>query len=265
MVELAKNFVDFCSDFLLLGLSLCAVGGLLLALWSAVSRRSSWLLVVACSALALGVLAVVGGAVPRFVAPAVHRWEGRHPVFERPMHCVSLDAAGERRVVVLGSATDDEPARPALSQLSRPSLARLAEGVAIFRSCGAAAMWFTGDASARVSMLAAVALGVPATVVHIMPGGETTATEAAVLRPVLGDEPFVLVSSALHMPRAMALFEARGMVPVAAPTDFLGSATRPHRALLPNARSYELWMKYLHERIGLLWARLNGELDSAPQ
>ena len=37
----------------------------------------------------------------------------------------------------------------------------------------------------------------------------------------IGQTPFILVTSAGHMPRSMAVFEAQGMQPIPAPTEFI--------------------------------------------
>ena len=273
LITAAKHFVAFVVNFLQLGLSLCLFGSLLLAWWRVVARRGAAhgespaslepLRVAGSLSLGLGALLLVGGAMPGFIAPTVHRWESLYPSFDAPARCVALDGTSERRVVVLGSAANDAPGRSAVSRLSSQGVSRLAEGVGIYRSCGAKALLLTGDFSAQAAALAAQALGVPSSATRVVPGAITTAMEAAVLHPLLGAEPFILVSSALHLPRAMALFEERGMAPVAAPTAFLTATVDSGAPFLPHAHSYELWQHYLHERIGLLWGRLSGDLSAS--
>jgi len=51
----------------------------------------------------------------------------------------------------------------------------------------------------------------------------STAEHAANLKPLVEDSPFLLVTSAIHMPRAMRSFRRAGLNPVAYPVDVLSS------------------------------------------
>ena len=66
-----------------------------------------------------------------------------------------------------------------------------------------------------------------------------TADEAEIIAKMIGRERFILVTSAAHMPRSMALFKKRGLQPIPAPTDFLvreGPGPDPGR-FFPHASS----------------------------
>jgi uncharacterized SAM-binding protein YcdF (DUF218 family) len=47
-----------------------------------------------------------------------------------------------------------------------------------------------------------------------------TNDQARLIQPIVGDDLFLLVTSATHMPRSIALFKSLGMHPIAAPTDW---------------------------------------------
>jgi len=49
----------------------------------------------------------------------------------------------------------------------------------------------------------------------------STAEHPANVRPMLQDKPFLLVTSAVHMPRTMRTFQKAGLKPIAYPVDFL--------------------------------------------
>jgi uncharacterized SAM-binding protein YcdF (DUF218 family) len=88
-----------------------------------------------------------------------------------------------------------------------------------------------------------------------------TDDEAQELARRLGAEPFLLVTSAWHMPRSMALCEKAGLHPIAAPADFM---LRPEADAGWNLLAWDLGAlerstKAIHERLGLLWARLRGQ------
>jgi uncharacterized SAM-binding protein YcdF (DUF218 family) len=71
----------------------------------------------------------------------------------------------------------------------------------------------------------------------------------------------ILVTSAIHMPRAILLFRKAGINPVASPTNFIlkyGS----HKSLLewlPNAGHIGMMEAALHEYVGIIWAKIGGD------
>ncbi len=275
LVLTAKALVDFLTNFLQVGLLLCLCGGALLAgrhiairhRVAAVASPMPRLLGVGLLGLVVGVLFIVGGAMRPPIILALQHWESRYPPFNKHLSCAMLDRAEHRWVVVLGSAASGVQSRSAIVRLREQGLSRLTQGISVYRQCEAQTLGFSGDSSAKVSALAARELGVPSGATRILHGARTTAEEALLWAPLLGGEPFILVSSAWHLPRAMALFEAQGMAPVAAPTDFITGtkpvSSSPLSLLLLHPQNYELWILYLHERIGLLWAHFNGDLQTA--
>lgn len=73
----------------------------------------------------------------------------------------------------------------------------------------------------------------------------------------IGNDPFILVTSASHMPRAMRIAAALGGKAVAAPCDFEGYSAGPfYKQLIPSSRQLCRTEKALHEYLGLLWFRL---------
>jgi uncharacterized SAM-binding protein YcdF (DUF218 family) len=91
-------------------------------------------------------------------------------------------------------------------------------------------------------------------------GSWDTDDQAAALRPIVGDDPLVLVTSAVHLPRAMALFRGQGLDPLPAPTQHQAAARfRPRLGwLLPTAGRLTMLTSAWHEYLGLTWAWLRG-------
>ena len=85
-----------------------------------------------------------------------------------------------------------------------------------------------------------------------------TADEAVRLYELLHEAPAALVTSASHLPRAVALCAAQRLHVVPCPTDFLGTTPRPWRwsDLAWDVPSLERTTVAAHERLGLWWARL---------
>ena len=85
-----------------------------------------------------------------------------------------------------------------------------------------------------------------------------TEEEAARLREQLGDAPVALVTSAWHLPRAMALCAARGLHVLPCPTDFLyGTPPRWRWSdYLWEVPALERSTVAVHERLGRWWSQL---------
>ena len=84
-----------------------------------------------------------------------------------------------------------------------------------------------------------------------------------------GADDLILVTSALHMPRSLAIFRTQGLDPIPAPTDFLVTAAdwefflRPDVEvqlfnLIPSADDLRLTSMALKELIGMAVYRLRG-------
>jgi len=82
-----------------------------------------------------------------------------------------------------------------------------------------------------------------------------TKEEAWAMKERLGTAPFILVTSAYHMPRSMKLFEHEGLSPIPAPTDFFYE-DRVHPKSTLSGKQLEKTEKALHEYLGLLWMYL---------
>jgi len=72
-----------------------------------------------------------------------------------------------------------------------------------------------------------------------------------------------LVTSAMHMPRAMRVFRAQGLEPCAAPVDYLALQNVPWYVLAPQTSALLKFDKYLHELIGSWVYERRGWFDRA--
>ncbi len=72
---------------------------------------------------------------------------------------------------------------------------------------------------------------------------------------------FRLVTSALHMPRAMGVFETQGLSPCAIPVDYVAVKPVPWYAIAPQTTAIAKFRTYLHERIGYRLYKAKGWID----
>lgn len=73
----------------------------------------------------------------------------------------------------------------------------------------------------------------------------------AFLKDQLGEKPFLLVTSATHMPRAMAIAERLGLNALPKPAGFLANDMGGLRSFLPSISAIMTWQVVLHEIVGL--------------
>jgi len=99
--------------------------------------------------------------------------------------------------------------------------------------------------------------GVKKSDIIMQPKPRYTKEEAIAIKKRLKDKPFILITSAYHMPRAIKIFKQSGLNPIPAPTDFKIEKINPfysHPEAKWLARTERAW----HEYIGLLWLKING-------
>jgi uncharacterized SAM-binding protein YcdF (DUF218 family) len=165
-------------------------------------------------------------------------------------------------VVVLGGGHTSNQEFPANAQLENPSLARLVEGIRIHRMlpgnklllCGGAVF----DPVPEAMTMAAVArmLGVDPDDIVLESQSKGTGQQSQFVKGIVQDDRCVLVTSAVHMPRAMLLFEQKGLRPIPAPTEFgdwMRKENSPNQ-FFPRAVELRKVEAALHEYLGLLWA-----------
>ena len=171
-------------------------------------------------------------------------------------------------VVVLGSANTTDPGIPESNQLSSTSLYRLVEGIRIQRELPHTFLLLSGGASqdprpnAVVAGNVAESLGMDKGLLFIEKRPRDTAEEAELLQPVLNETPFILVTSAAHMERAMKLFKDAGTHPIPAPTDFLikGGDHLTSSSLVPSLENLGLSRRLIYAWGAEAWNALNGLL-----
>lgn len=170
-------------------------------------------------------------------------------------------------IVVLGGGyTWNESWAPS-SNLIGNSLPRLNEGIRLWRANPGAKMIFTGAAAitnpvstAEAGARVAESLGVPRSDIITLDQPKDTEEEAASVKQAIGDAPFLLVTSASHLPRAMIFFKHVGLKPLPAPANQLAidSPLNPWERAIPSP----VWLMHSdrvgYETLGRIWQWLKG-------
>jgi uncharacterized SAM-binding protein YcdF (DUF218 family) len=195
----------------------------------------------------LGTLSPVGDAL---LGPLEHRYP--------PLRLEqSLAAVGY--IVVLGSRYAPRDGIPVTAALDEDGLVRIVEGIRLARRIPSARLVVSGGApSGRVGSALGYAdlardLGIGEESLIVLSTPLDTNAEARALAARLGRAPFILVTSASHMPRAILLMERAGAHPVPAPTgqQVDRSIAWSWHDLLPTSAGLRKSEYALHEYLGL--------------
>ncbi|MCA1959175.1 MAG: YdcF family protein [Desulfomonile sp.] len=180
----------------------------------------------------------------------------------------ALSTKGVRYVVVLsGDFHEGE-----ISSVDRLgcSVVRLIEGIRLWKGVPGSKLVLTGGMipglSEDVSIAKALAdvslqFGVPREALVLEDASWTTEDQAKLVAPIVGKEPFALVTSAYHMPRSLMLFRYQGVSPIPAPADFKAKKIKlNYSTLIPQARGLEMTQIAQKERLAMLWLAIKYKL-----
>lgn len=146
-------------------------------------------------------------------------------------------------VVVLGGGYTWNPNWAPSSNLINNSLPRLTEGIRLWYENPGSKLIFTGAAAktnpvstAEAGARVAESLGIPRSEIIVLDKPKDTEEEAAAVKEAIGDAPFLLVTSASHLPRAMIFFRRAGLTPLPAPANQLAieSPLNPWERAIPS-------------------------------
>jgi uncharacterized SAM-binding protein YcdF (DUF218 family) len=173
--------------------------------------------------------------------------ESRYPRLTDPSPLRKGSEAPLRWVAVLGGG--------------RTKYSRLIEGVRVQKALpGSKLLLSVGradDGAVQDAMEMAQILGLRQEEITIIRDAMDTREEARRMSQTIGENRFVLVTSASHMPRAMELFRSAGMNPLPAPTEHLAPSGPGYVYWIPSADSLYGSERAIYEYLGLLWLRLS--------
>lgn len=226
-----------------------------LGLWLARKRPR---LGLGLSALALAMLTVLStGVGARMLARPL---ESQNPPLTSTEH---IDA---QAIVVLGGGRildapeyggQDVPKMTTLGRLRYGAYLQRATGLPVLVSGGAP----DGRAGSEAEMMARILrheMSVP--VRWVENASDNTAQNAEFSAKLLGADgvkKIVLVTDAMHMPRARRAFEQFGLTVLPAPTVFITTEHMSRKAWLPGASGMQNSYYALHEWLGLIWYQLH--------
>jgi uncharacterized SAM-binding protein YcdF (DUF218 family) len=236
--------VPLCIEILFLGL---------LLLWA--SRRQR----LGKSLVTLGAVLL---AVFSYGPAAEHLLKG----LEYKYYPLKVSVSDVRWVVVLGAGASCDSNLPIGNQIDPSGLFRLIEGVRLYMEYPGCKLLLSGGSTKPAKPadnMAGIALQMGVTKQDLVLETDSldTEDEVRIISSIVKGDRFILVTSAAHMPRSMALFEREGIHPVPAPTDYLVKQHCPGVYLpMPGVHGLEQSTTAFYEYLGLAWMKLRSRI-----
>ncbi len=170
---------------------------------------------------------------------------------------------------MLGGGVIADSRLPDVSKLSDASLACTVGGLLMHRQLPGSRLLFSGgkvfEPAKEAELMARLAQELGALPDNLVIEDDSLDTEdqARLIKELVGQERFLLVTSAVHMPRSMALFQKQGLHPVPCPVGHLvkqPQAWSPDQ-FFPNSGGLRKVEAAAHEYLGLAWAWARGSIQ----
>ena len=259
-----KKFLPPLFSPLALCLELIAVG-LLLLCFSGKQRTGKTLVALG---LILLIMSSYEGVSGRFLRTLESQYS---PLNLSRVLAEQEEGIGKRPVkwiVVLAGGVTGDTTLPYQLQITHHSRVRLVEGIRFHRNLPGSKIILTGgigfSGAPEATILSRVAeeLGVAKSSMVLEVESRDTKDHPLYVRPIVKEDPFILVTSAFHMPRAVKLFAKQGLEPIPAPT---GQWIPPPRFwspvnFFPSSSGLRLAELAYHEYMGIAWAWLRGQI-----
>ncbi|MBA2709266.1 MAG: YdcF family protein [Tatlockia sp.] len=170
-------------------------------------------------------------------------------------------------VVVLSAGQAEIKNFPINDLVYGSGIKRLIEGLRIYRQLPQSKILLSGGGFdyeiPEATNLAELAIWfkIPAKDLVLEKTSKNTIGQIKAIKQLIHDEPFYLVTSAIHMPRSLCLCRTYGLNPIAAPTDYTfywNDKLWPIR-YLPNTHNLFYLSIAMHEILGKTWAKIKGD------
>ncbi len=173
--------------------------------------------------------------------------------------------AGTIYILVLGGGRSEYKNLSSKGKPTIDSLSRLSEGIRLHRLLPGSHMVFSGMSRgqkyshAEILKQSAIGMGVNEKEISLLPASENTRMEAFDYTNKFGTgNTLILVTDAIHMPRAMLLFRKAGQSPIPAPTNYMmkSEGEKYLKDYCPSVLNISKMGYAMHEIFGFIWAEI---------
>ena len=180
-------------------------------------------------------------------------------------HKALIETPKVNYILVLGSGHKSDESLSITSQVKMVGINRLVEGIRHYKNLENAKLIVSGYGSndenshALMQEKLAISLGVNPNDIIRLDTTKDTKEEAIETKKIVGNNEFILVTSASHMKRSFLLFKKEGLNVIASPTNHLAYEDDSYSSYFSgkNIRNSET---AIHEYLGLLYSYLRNEI-----
>jgi uncharacterized SAM-binding protein YcdF (DUF218 family) len=180
----------------------------------------------------------------------------------------SRQVQAAKYIVVLGASEISDPQIRMSNQAREESLLRLVEAIRLYKQLGGRKLILAGGPGrdtypmAEYMAVAAQGLGVRHQDMILEAKTEGGQEQVQLISMIVGKDPFILVTSASHMPKAMSMFKKAGGFPLAAPAGYW-STTHKNLGpadLCPTSDGLGKAERAINEYVELAWGTVKGDV-----
>lgn len=258
---LLKKIVAAIFSPLSMIIGLMGVG--LFFIWFTKKQKTGKILITCAAALLL--ILSYHTVADRLLKPLEQRFP---PIMLDSRTIASEDTSFVKWIVVLGGGHTRDQYLPVTSEISEASLVRLAEAIRIYKRIPGSKIILSGGAvfnrhpEAETLSKTVQMLNVPQKDIVLDNNSRDTEEQAVQVSPIVGKDRFILVTSAYHMPRAVAIFKKTGLLPIPAPTNHMvlkKGNIRPED-FYPSSLALRKVEIAAHEYLGLVWSKIRNRV-----
>lgn len=229
-------------------ITLLILGGLACLIFKKTRQLATGLLCVG----GLFYLIFANGPVSFFL---IRYLENQSPVFSIDHHSTLF-----RDIAILTGHALPDTQLPVSSSVNSSSAFRILEALRLHQVFPDARIIISGyDDVPLLMKKLLLSVGVREELIIFENQSRSTYESAVHLKKRMRENDFILVTSAGHMPRSLKAFNALGMKPTPAPTDYLAKMTVFDGHWLPNPSHLMRADLAMHEYLGLIWYELTHE------
>ena len=176
-------------------------------------------------------------------------------------HKALIETSKVNYILVLGSGHKSDESLSITSQIKMTGINRLVEGIRHYKNLENVKLIVSGYSSndenshALMQEKLAISLGVNPNDIIRLDTPKDTKEEAIEVKKIVGNNKFILVTSASHMKRAVLLFQKEGLEVFPSPTNHLAYKDDSYSAYF-SAKYIRNCEIAIHEYLGLLYSYL---------
>jgi uncharacterized SAM-binding protein YcdF (DUF218 family) len=235
----------------------------LILIWFTRKQRSGKIVITI--GVVMLILLSYGSISDRLLNPLEQRFS---PIMIPSHHDTQTDISSVKWIAILGGGYTHDLEVPVTSSISEQSLVRLNETIRIYKRIPGCKILLSGgavfDSHPEAKVLSSIAqmLNVPSKDIVLDNDSRDTEEQALRIKSIIGRDPFILVTSAYHMPRSVAIFKKLGLTPIPAPTNYLVTKRKSicSADFYPSSMGLKKAETAFHEYLGLVWSKIRNKV-----